>query len=176
MTLSFANINFHDRNKRQAQGCHNLPMPDRRPKAHSPTEFPSQCNIIGYYINWTKNGLIRYVICCSRWPIERVLSIFSPITVTWRRDVFQSSRLIFFGDRKFRNNCIFICFRQFLRLQALISDIVEQITTADELTKLVNKISNQRDPNQNEQISKELKDLTKRWNNLNVTVINRSNR
>lgn len=68
-----------------------------------------------------------------------------------------------------------ICFSQFLRLQALISDIVEQITTADELTKLVNKISNQRDPNQNEQISKERKDLTKRWNTLSVTVITRSN-
>lgn len=68
-----------------------------------------------------------------------------------------------------------ICFPQFLRLQALTSDIVEQITTADELTKLVNKISNQRDPNQNEQISKERKDLTKRWNTLSVTVITRSN-
>lgn len=56
-----------------------------------------------------------------------------------------------------------------------MSDIVEQITTADELTKLVNKISNQRDPNQNEQISKEKKDLTKRWNTLSVTVITRSN-
>ncbi|XP_074626301.1 uncharacterized protein LOC141884418 [Acropora palmata] len=59
--------------------------------------------------------------------------------------------------------------------EALISDIVEQITTADELTKMVNKISNQRDPNQNEQISKEQKDLTKRWNTLSVTVITRSN-
>ncbi|XP_068754810.1 putative leucine-rich repeat-containing protein DDB_G0290503 [Montipora capricornis] len=59
--------------------------------------------------------------------------------------------------------------------ETLISDIVQQINSADELSKLVNKISNQRDPNQNEQISKELQDLTKRWNTLNLTVINRSN-
>jgi len=59
--------------------------------------------------------------------------------------------------------------------EALISDIVQQISPADELSNLANKVFQQRDSNQNDELSKELHDLTTRWNSLNLTVINRSN-
>ena len=61
-------------------------------------------------------------------------------------------------------------------LQNLIADIVQQINSADELSNLVNKICQQRDSNQNDQLSKDLHDLASRWNSLNLNVINRSNR
>lgn len=59
--------------------------------------------------------------------------------------------------------------------QALITDVVQQINSAEELSNMVNKISQERDSNLNDELFKELEQLTSRWNSLNLTVINRSN-
>jgi len=60
--------------------------------------------------------------------------------------------------------------------EALITDIVGQISSADDLTNLANKIFQEQDSNLNEQITKDLKVMTTRWNSLCESVINNSNR
>ena len=64
----------------------------------------------------------------------------------------------------------------FFPFQALITDIVGQISSANDLTNLGNKIFQEQDSNLNEQISKDLKVMTTRWNSLCESVINNSNR
>lgn len=59
--------------------------------------------------------------------------------------------------------------------EALITDIVGQISSADDLTNLGNKILQEQDSNLNEQISKDLKVMSTRWNSLCESVINNSN-
>ncbi|XP_020615390.1 uncharacterized protein LOC110053493 [Orbicella faveolata] len=59
--------------------------------------------------------------------------------------------------------------------KALITDIVGQISSADDLTNLANKIFQEQDSNLNEQITKDLKVMTTRWNSLCESVINNSN-
>lgn len=58
--------------------------------------------------------------------------------------------------------------------QNLLTDIVNQIKPADDLTSLVNKIFQERDSNQNDEITKELEGITIRWNSLCQNVINKS--
>lgn len=60
--------------------------------------------------------------------------------------------------------------------EALITDVVGQISSANDLTNLANKIFQEQDSNLNEQISKDLKVMTTRWNSLCESVINNSNR
>ena len=57
-----------------------------------------------------------------------------------------------------------------------MTDIVGQISSANDLTNLANKIFQEQDSNLNEQISKDLKVITTRWNSLCESVINNSNR
>lgn len=63
-----------------------------------------------------------------------------------------------------------------LFFQALIDDIILQINPADELSKLVYKICQMQDSNQNDELNKGLLNLSSRWNSLNLKVINNSNR
>lgn len=58
--------------------------------------------------------------------------------------------------------------------QNLLTDIVNQIKPADDLTSLANKIFQERDSNQNDEISKDLEGITIRWNSLCQDVINKS--
>ena len=81
-----------------------------------------------------------------------------------------------------RRSCMFrfrirqqSCFFSFF-FKALITDIVGQISSADDLTNLANKIFQEQDSNLNEQITKDLKVMTTRWNSLCESVINNSNR
>lgn len=60
--------------------------------------------------------------------------------------------------------------------QNLLTDIVNQIKPADDLTSLVNKMFQERDSNQNDEITKELEGITIRWNSLCQNVINKSGR
>lgn len=58
--------------------------------------------------------------------------------------------------------------------QNLLMDIVNQIKPADGLTSLVNKIFQEQDSNQNDEITKDLEGITMRWNSLCQNVINKS--
>lgn len=97
--------------------------------------------------------------------------VFSPETRIFLLSGSSSSKFISNKICNVSENAIIFFF-----FQALIDDIILQINPADELSKLVYKICQMQDSNQNDELTKGLHNLSSRWNSLNLKVINNSNR